>query len=72
MVAIVEIWPQNGPKYYGLRCQLQGVQHYRDGESFGGGGRKASTDEFDDVSNVDEDNSELDGLGADDDSGDLI
>jgi len=46
--AIVEIWPQNGPKYYGIRCQLQGVQHYKDGESFGGG-RRASVDEFDDV-----------------------
>ena len=48
VTAIVEIWPQNGPKYYGIRCQLQGVQHFKDGESFGGG-RKASPDEFDDA-----------------------
>lgn len=65
VVAIVEIWAQDGVvrdkqtgksiKAQGIRCQLQGVQHYRDGASFGGG-RKASRDEFDDVPvNVDDD-----------------
>ena len=33
----------------GIMCILLGVQFFRDGESFGGGGAVASADEFDDV-----------------------
>ena len=67
VIAIVEIWPQNGPEYYGMRCQLQGLKHYKDGESFGSG-RRARADEFAEVpGNVDDDNSDLVGAGNPDD-----
>lgn len=45
--ASVEIWAQDGENS-GIRCQLRGVQFFRDGEGFGGGS-KASVDEFDDL-----------------------
>lgn len=45
--AIVEIWAQAGGQYgKRINCQIQGVQFVEDGESFGGGGRTASADEF--------------------------
>jgi hypothetical protein len=46
---IVELWGQNTPRYKRVNASLKGVQFYRDGEAFGGG-RAASADDFEDVS----------------------
>jgi hypothetical protein len=45
VTAVVEIWAQKG-ETAGIRCQLQGVRHDRNGDRIGGGGRKATDDEF--------------------------
>lgn len=60
---VAEIWPQNGPRYYGVRCQLQGIQHYADGARFGGG-RKAGRDEFADAPVNPDGNDDLVGDGG--------
>lgn len=70
VVAMVEVWAQTGPKYYGVRCQLQGVQHVKDAESFGGG-RRASMDDFEDAPDGDPGDAFAtgnDAFGADDNS----
>lgn len=52
----------------GVFGQVQGVLHLRDGERMGGGGRIARKDEFDDVSDPDEEGDDLTGgAGGDDD-----
>lgn len=51
--AVVEFWAQNNDFGKRINASLLGVQFYRDGEAFGGG-KRASIDEFDDVSEIDE------------------
>ena len=45
--AVVDIYAQKGD-FPGIRASVSGVQFHSDGEAFGGG-RPASADEFDDV-----------------------
>jgi Protein of unknown function (DUF2815) len=47
--AIVDVWPQNTPKYKRVNVSLLAIQFYADGDAFGGG-RVAKADEFDDIS----------------------
>lgn len=47
--AIIELWAQDNNYGKRINAQLKGVQFYRDGDAFSGGG-VASADEFDDVS----------------------
>lgn len=47
--AVVEIWAQDNSYGKRVNATLMGVQFYRDGDSFTGGGA-ASADDFDDVS----------------------
>lgn len=48
--ASIELWAQDN--HYGKRinASLRGVQFFKDGEAFAGGGGAASEDEFDDLS----------------------
>ena len=66
-VALVEIWAQDNPAkgWKRINCQLQGLQHYKDGERFAGG-RIANKDEFDDLSNLDDEGDDLVGGSGDD------
>ena len=57
VVAILDIWAQDNVHGKGIRCQLQGIQFMRDGEAFGGG-TKASADEFEDLSDLGDDDDE--------------
>lgn len=45
--AIINFWVQDNPYGQAIRCSLQGVQFFADGESFSSGG--ASVDDFDDL-----------------------
>lgn len=57
--AIIDIWAMDKPKFGKRICaSLSGVQFFRDGDAFGGG-RVASSDDFDDLG-VDEDAVEMD------------
>ena len=47
--AVVELWPQDNKYGKRVNATLMGVQFYRDGDAFSGGGA-ASEDDFDDVS----------------------
>ena len=47
--ARVEVWAQDNAFGKALNVSLLGVQFRRDGDSFGGGGRVAGADEFDDL-----------------------
>lgn len=47
--AIVELWAQDNNYGKRINASLSGVQFYRDGDSFSGGGA-ASADEFDEIS----------------------
>ena len=49
VVGVVEIWAQDNKWGKGIRCQLKGVQFYRDGDAFSGG-TPASADDFEDLS----------------------
>lgn len=47
--AIVELWAQNNEHGKAIRCELLGVQFYKDGDSFAGGSAAADADEFEDL-----------------------
>jgi hypothetical protein len=47
--ASIELWPQDNNYGKRVNASLRGVQFFRDGDSFAGGGA-ASEDEFDDIS----------------------
>src|SRR5690606_25042732 len=66
-VALVEIWAQDNPAkgFKRINCQLKGLQHYKDGERFAGG-RIATKDEFDDLSNLEDESDDLVGGSGDD------
>lgn len=51
----VEVWAQDNAYGKRINAQLLGAQFTRDGDSFGGGGRAADPDDFDDLSAEDED-----------------
>lgn len=51
VVAKIDIWAQDNVHGKGIRAQLQGVQYFRDGEAFGGG-TKAKVEDFDDLSDL--------------------
>lgn len=53
IVAKVELWAQDNSYGRGIRAQLTGVQFYKDGDAFAGG-TKASADDFDDLSDMGE------------------
>lgn len=55
--ASIEVWAQDNNYGKRINCQIKGVQFYKDGEAFSGGGA-ASADDFDD-------------LGVDETAGDL-
>lgn len=67
-IAIVEIWAQDNPAkgWKRINCQLQGVQEYKPGERIGGG-RIAKKDEFDDLGDPDQAQTDDDLVGAGDD-----
>lgn len=46
--ASIEIWAQDNNYGKRINCQVKGVQFYKDGDAFSGGGA-ASPDEFDDL-----------------------
>jgi hypothetical protein len=52
--AAIEIWAQDNSWGKRINCQLRGVQFYKDGEPFSGGGA-ASADEFDAFETEDDD-----------------
>lgn len=66
---IFRIWPQQNNFGKRINAQLMGVQYVRDGESFGGG-RVASPEEFDTLSEFAEDSGGAANLIGDDSSGD--
>lgn len=68
-VAVVEIWAQDNPQksWKRVNCQLQGLQHYKEGERTGGGGRVADKNEFDDLGDPDESSNADDLVGGGDD-----
>jgi hypothetical protein len=47
--ASLEIWAQDNSYGKRLNAQLRGVQFFRDGDAFAGGGQPADADEFDDI-----------------------
>ncbi len=47
--ALIELWPQDNNYGKRVNASLRGVQFFRDGDAFAGGGA-ASEDEFDDIS----------------------
>lgn len=53
VVAKVDVWAQDNTHGKGMRCQLKGVQFLRDGDSFGGGTR-SKADDFEDLSDLGE------------------
>ena len=55
--ASIELWPQDNAYGKRINASLRGVQFYKDGDAFAGGG-SASEDEFDDI----EDGATADGL----------
>jgi hypothetical protein len=57
VVAKVDIWPQDNTHGKGLRAQIQGLQFLRDGDAFGGGTR-SKVDDFEDLSDVGEEDEE--------------
>lgn len=48
--ASIELWPQDNNYGKRVNASLRGVQFFRDGDAFAGGGGAASEDEFDDIS----------------------
>lgn len=52
--AIIKLWAQDNDYGKRINAELKGVQFYKDGDAFAGGGGTASADEFDDLG-VDED-----------------
>jgi hypothetical protein len=48
--AIVKFWAQDNEHGKAIRCELLGVQFFKDGDSFGGGTKAADTDDFEDLS----------------------
>jgi hypothetical protein len=51
--AWVEIWAQNGPNYFGMRCTLVGLQYFRKGDAFSGG-LSPNAAQFDNLGDEDE------------------
>lgn len=47
---IVKFWAQDNEHGKAIRCELLGVQFFRDGDSFGGGTKAADSDDFADLS----------------------
>lgn len=47
--AIIDLWAQDNQFGKRINAQIQGVQYFADGDSFGGGGTVASQDEFADL-----------------------
>lgn len=47
--ASIELWAQDNNYGKRINASLRGVQFYRDGDAFAGGGGPASEDEFDDL-----------------------
>lgn len=54
VVAKIDIWAQDNTHGKGLRCQVQGIQFFKDGDAFGGG-VKAKADSFEDLSDLGDD-----------------
>jgi hypothetical protein len=54
VIAILDIWAQDNQYGRRINASLSGVQFFRDGAAFGGG-RPASLDEFEDLSDTGED-----------------
>lgn len=52
---VVEVWAQDNQYGKRINAQLAGVMFSRDGDSFGGGGTPASTDDFADLSAAEDD-----------------
>ncbi len=54
VVAKIDVWAQDNTHGKAIRAQVQGIQFMKDGEAFGGG-TKAKAEEFDDLSDLGED-----------------
>jgi hypothetical protein len=50
--ASIAIWAQDNQYGKRVNAELRGVQFFRDGDSFGGGGSPASADEFDNLADT--------------------
>lgn len=53
--AIIELWAQDNNYGKRINCNLVAIQFAKDGEPFGNGGTSASADDFDDISDDDDD-----------------
>lgn len=49
VVAQIELWAQDNSYGKRVNAQLKGVQFFKDGDAFGGGGTPASADDFGDL-----------------------
>lgn len=47
--AIIDVWAQDNQYGKKINAQLQGVQFFKDGESFAGGGKAAEASDFDPI-----------------------
>lgn len=57
--ATIEVWAQNNKFGKTVRAQLLAVQFVKDGDAFGGGSAKGSVDDFEDLSDVGDDDGDL-------------
>ncbi len=51
----IELWAQDNEYGKRINAQVRGVQFYKDGDAFAGGGKAADADEFDEISAEDSD-----------------
>lgn len=49
VIAIIDVWAQDNQYGKKVNAQLQGVQFYKDGEAFAGGGIAADAADFDEI-----------------------
>ena len=61
--AVIELWAQDNQFGKRINAQLGGVQFYRDGDAFSGGGSAADEDDFEDLGDQGDD-ADLLGTGA--------
>ncbi|WCD56201.1 hypothetical protein [Caulobacter phage BL94] len=55
VIAQVEIWAQDNDSGKAMRAGIQGLQFWKDGDAFGGGGKIAKVDDFEDLSDQGDD-----------------
>ena len=55
VVAKLDIWAQKNDHGNGMRATIMGLQFWKDGEAFGGGGQRANAEDFEDLSDLGDD-----------------